>query len=591
MVRPTLIIFEDGCEESAAELEEYSKLLMKSISISQLSLNSLKEHWRLIWEGVKLPEDTFVINENSLTLLDEDRKIALPLLFLANQFGKRNEVLYSIYNTNNILGECFKLQIEHYSHMEVLKQLHERNITDEKQVMEVYEKMLIDSLRKVTIPIVISMPGVAIPQTKYNGLCRQLPNIEREVIKILGIHRAIARNGIYIELDCATQELFQELNSLEISCTDGTNNKYVWNILTKLGKLLSKHISELERSILMRSKQITVFSDFPIGLAIFDDFSAPFCCYKSITYRPLTPLTRALQFELTKQRQHYIGKHCKVIIAECLSKDDRIRKYSDCGWDTLKNMCKKSEGMKIDYKEIDSVSELKIFLNSNIDADILIISAHGSYHREANMAGICVGEEVWMANSNDFKVPPLVLLSACHVSPRGAGAVSVADLFIRNGAIAVLGTFIPVDVRKNSLLMVRLFVYIMEAQAGSNMLKTLDEAWSFVVASNAVNEIIGSSKVLMEWAMKLKPDGSFPLKDFQLKESIGKLRYTHIYEDTMKILGEMLAKDGLERYLEPIVKSKDFFAESLFYQLIGFPENIFLHNNVFEEAERAFFSK
>ncbi len=139
--------------------------------------------------------------------------------------------------------------------------------------------------------------------------------------------------------------------------------------------------------------------------------------------------------------------------------------------------------------------------------------------------------------------------------------------------------------------MVRLFVYIMEAQVGSNQLKTLDEAWSFVVASNAVNEIIDSSKVLKEWAMKVKPDGSFPLKDFQQRESVGKLRYTHIYEDTIKILGEMLKKDGLERHFESVFKKHDFLAESLFYQLIGFPENIFLYNKIFKEAESMFFSE
>lgn len=57
------------------------------------------------------------------------------------------------------------------------------------------------------------------------------------------------------------------------------------------------------------------------------------------------------------------------------------------------------------------------------------------------MAGIMVGEEFWMA-SEDINVPPIVILSACHSSPRGMGAVNIADMFIRNGAISVLGTFI-----------------------------------------------------------------------------------------------------------------------------------------------------
>ena len=68
------------------------------------------------------------------------------------------------------------------------------------------------------------------------------------------------------------------------------------------------------------------------------------------------------------------------------------------------------------------------------DADILYISAHGYYNIKQNMAGIMVGEEFWMA-SEDINVPPIVILSACHSSPRGMGAVNIACLLytsIRN---------------------------------------------------------------------------------------------------------------------------------------------------------------
>ena len=32
------------------------------------------------------------------------------------------------------------------------------------------------------------------------------------------------------------------------------------------------------------------------------------------------------------------------------------------------------------------------------------------------MAGLMVGNEFWMADGNDYTVPPVVVLSACHVS-------------------------------------------------------------------------------------------------------------------------------------------------------------------------------
>lgn len=65
--------------------------------------------------------------------------------------------------------------------------------------------------------------------------------------------------------------------------------------------------------------------------------------------------------------------------------------------------------------------------------DILHISGHGYYDRRSNMAGLMVGNEFWMADGNDYTVPPVVVLSACHVSPRGSGTVNVADMLFVQG--------------------------------------------------------------------------------------------------------------------------------------------------------------
>lgn len=58
--------------------------------------------------------------------------------------------------------------------------------------------------------------------------------------------------------------------------------------------------------------------------------------------------------------------------------------------------------------------------------------------KNQNIAGIAIGSDIWMANEN-LVFPPVVILSACHVSPGGRGAVCISDLIMRNGAIAVLG--------------------------------------------------------------------------------------------------------------------------------------------------------
>lgn len=100
-----------------------------------------------------------------------------------------------------------------------------------------------------------------------------------------------------MELSCAKEELYKKYGELEQRCKAGTNNKYIWKTFRDLGKLLGNCFNSFQIEVLKRAKDITIFSDFPIGLAIFENDEVPLQCYKSISYRPLTPLTRQLQLD------------------------------------------------------------------------------------------------------------------------------------------------------------------------------------------------------------------------------------------------------------------------------------------------------
>ena len=183
-----------------------------------------------------------------------------------------------------------------------------------------------------------------------------------------------------------------------------------------------------------------------------------------------------------------------------------------------------------------------------------------------------------MGDDNDYRVPPVVILSACHVGPRGSGVVNVADMFIRAGAEAVLGTFVPVDAQRNMILINRLYTYINEAQKGCKMYKTLSEAWSGVVATNAIHELTASSQKFSEWIMGKNENGELRLMDFTMKRCPGRLHGSSMYRDSIDILKEMLHEEGMDGKFDDILSQNDYFPESFFYQWIGFPENIFLYN-------------
>ena len=62
------------------------------------------------------------------------------------------------------------------------------------------------------------------------------------------------------------------------------------------------------------------------------------------------------------------------------------------------------------------------------------------------------------------------------------------------------------------------------------------------------------------------------------------MRCTHTYEDTINILREIAYEDGIGDYFDSYIKSQGYFPESVFYQLIGAPENVFIRNDVIEEV-------
>lgn len=580
---PALFILANSCDkQTVCECKKQNPLL-GAYYVHELNEELVKVQWNQLWQHSKTDKVTVVNDINTHCWLKTEKLKALPVLFTNRQFGNTNELLSRIFNCTDIDKECLSIQWENASRLNALVLMRRKGITSWDE--NLYKETLIEEAKKPNVSVVVTFPGVSKLQIKHGPNAPVLSANERRAIRILGVHRAIARGGVVMEVQCANEQLFQKYDELEQRCKEGTNNKYIWKSLADLGKLLESCFSSFQIGMLKRAKDITVFSDFPIGLAILEDDEVPLQCYKKISYRPLTPLTRQLQAELPKCRQIYLGKKCKVAMAECVidNKENRyVYPMCELVHRSLMDMEQNYSGLSLVYKQTYSVDSIIKFIEENKDADILYISAHGYYQREKNVAGIMVGNEFWMA-SEDINVPPIVILSACHVSPRGMGAVSIADMFIRNGAITVLGTFIPVSANKNLILMTRLFIYILEAQHGSMQYKTLDEAWSGIVASNAIHELMLASKSFGQWMHAKNSRGKERIIEFQLERCVGRLRVTHIYSDTIKIVKEMLLEEGMAGKFGDILDVNNYLPESFFYQLIGNPENIFLYNDIFKK--------
>lgn len=581
----TMVVLTNDCSKETKQVCEKFKPVVGIHYSKELNNSLLNLLWNNLYEHYKSEKYPSVSNLGNHILLRDEQLKALPTLFLSCQFHESTEFLSKVYNSQDLEETIIHSHWNYLLRLNTLFSLGKQGVTTTETMAQLYHEQRENKLRKLQSNVIITFPGLPKRQKMLGINAQELSVQERRIIRIIGVHRAIARTGILIELPCATEMLFQKYDHLEECCKNGTNNNHIWRCLNDLGKELKNYFNYKQIWLLKHAQDITVFSDFPIGISILTDDEVPLQCYKSISYQPLTPLTRRLQHELIKKQQYYLGESCKIAIAECVpndAKNQMIYKTGECLYWALNKMQTDTNKLILIQNDIANVDDMRKFINDNNDADVLYISAHGCYERKRNVAGIIIGKQFWMADEN-LQVPPIVILSACHTAPRGFGCVTIADMFLRNGAQAVLGSFVPVNAMNNMILMTRLFTYIMESQSKSSQYKTLSDAWSGIVATNAIHEIMATSKRFKEWMHEKGKNGRPRIVDFQLHRCNGRLRREYVYSDTIAILKEMLEEEGMIGKFDNIISQNDYFPESFFYQLLGSPENIFLYNEIFDE--------
>lgn len=83
----------------------------------------------------------------------------------------------------------------------------------------------------------------------------------------------------------------------------------------------------------------------------------------------------------------------------------------------------------------------------------------------------------------------------------------------------------------------------------------------------------------MRWALRGGPNGRPPpLVDFMEERSVGRLLPGHTYERTEAVLLEIARDHGhsTEQWLQQYLSSTGYVPESLFYVLLGRPEQIII---------------
>ena len=92
------------------------------------------------------------------------------------------------------------------------------------------------------------------------------------------------------------------------------------------------------------------------------------------------------------------------------------------------------------------------------------------------------------------------------------------------------------------------------------------------------------SPKFFQWIWGTNSNGETQMIDFAMHRSVERLHGPTIYGDTIEVIKEMLREEGMEGKFDDVLSQGNYFPESFFYQWIGFPENVFLYNEIFAET-------
>ncbi|WP_437724334.1 hypothetical protein [Sorangium sp. So ce861] len=583
-----LVVSPDSAISDATQLAQDWGSAFGVVSYSALTQESLDEYWRRVAD---------LVGERAV------RRLALPLLPVTLCSPERLSLLHRVrqfdpptVRTENradrsqseLIGEA--LSINH--HARVLASLESTGCPPEALDARY------DAERRLVRPswhLVVGAPGAPstirkLAASKKNqpppGVTSASVEDERQAIDILVAHRSIARSGFGMRLPDIPADAFATLRDVERSLrSPRANHRKTRSALNRIGKILGEALTPEQSFAFRSSRTITAFTDFPWGLTILRGDTSPICTCAPITYRPLTPLSRAVQHELTGPGSAYWGDGFSVLIAECIEETDRLRDFSEHGWRYQANkLVERGEGkVKCRFELIGSLADLHRVLDES-SYDVLVLSAHGISTDRAS--GLRIGKD----NVFDFahKLPSVVIFSACEVWPRGSGVVSIADLALRWGAMAILGTLFPVSAQHNAFVVTRIFLYITESILRREPHLTLADAVTRALSLNAVIDVLHGSPRMRKWGFSPGTNGQLPPQvEFMLHRAEGRLRTGHVYEDTERLLLEIAEeRDPAEaNYAREFFRNESYTPESLFYVMIGWPENVVLQPRVRGEEE------
>lgn len=595
---PMLILSDDDSFDAAAVASREAGFVLPPVRVSNLDETQLRLHWQAIsdhWDtdwpqGVKLdplpPAWSSTIASNGS---------ALPLRRLLKSLGQSG-VTVRTHDEEPFVGAAHLLQWR--AVLEALSGMEERGLT-QTEAAALIDTEIAEARRQLKVPVTLGIPGIAPRYRRLAGrsarkaqptsLVSQTleePNGKPvaqgdppDVLRVMVAHNAAGDNSVGLVFNEPVPDAaFVALADLERYWVDssrtakGIQPAKESRLRARLDEAMQPFWSEWMLTAVRTASQIDAFSNFPIGLLRPPGQTAPLAALVPIAYRPINPLTRAFQLEFAPDHPIDLSEGMRVLVIECIPDTDPVGDISRRAWAfATQQLTDPTRSVLVETVEASDKTGVTAALAAH-RPDVLILSAHGVYDSGSNVAGLAIGEEVSMGDDLG-PMPPVVILSACHSGPRGAGPVAVADLLVRAGARAVLSTLVPVGVVHNSTFMTRLLTYMSESIGGTETHTTLLDLWHRVQTNTVILDILYGNPKLMEWGHS-DVRGTPPIVEFMSRRFVGRIRPWHLYTDAETLLLDIAEERGEKTLIQGWLRAPGYVPESMMYTIVGDPSSV-----------------
>jgi hypothetical protein len=360
-----------------------------------------------------------------------------------------------------------------------------------------------------------------------------------------------------------------ELRNIEILSrrTDAKGKTLLQRKFLELNSTLRAEIGDDILSLMAGQDACKLCTDFPLEWMYVGRL--PLMISHQVSRIPMTPGNMLLQFAAISLPIRLPAKLIyQVLIIRSFKQNDRLLHHLERAVAAY-NI---SDKMTITFVDVKSKAEAIDALNSFVGG-IVVFDCHGGHGGHEAGGWLQIGNEQLNTWELAFRarIPPIVLLSACSTAPIGGSHITVANGFLRSGALSVLGTFLDVGGVHSAILVSRVLYRIDQFLTGIKAMQYQAISWRTIITGMVRMSYLTDVLYYFKDVEKIIDDD-----DWQELHMKGNLGINHLisswYDDVLAMLAQRTGLD-IETISNKITTDHPLM-ETMYYSQIGMPERI-----------------